>query len=318
MSSLSIGGFMEYRPINKRISDFQYRDLLTRILREGVKVLPQQEEEALMILGYQMRFDLSNGFPIITERDLVSANPGQEKWSVFNQSLGELFAFLHGAQTQKELEVWGCRWWSRWVTKEKCEKRGLAEGDLGPGSYGAAWRRFPDSRNGTSCQFDQITHLLEQITELPHLRTHFVSPWIPQFIGRGKGKQQKVVVAPCHGWFHVLINTMTSELSLHHFQRSCDVPVGLVCNLIEYGALTLMLAQVTGYKAKELVFTTSDTHIYCKQEKDVLDMLGTRPQVLPMVTINPDVKNLFDFRQHHFQVSDYRPQLPRRRIWTPV
>ena len=315
---------MEYRNLDERVRDFQYRDLLLRILREGVKVMPQQEEEALMILGHQMRFDLSNGFPLITERDLVSADEGQEKWSIFNQSLGELFGFLNGAQTQSELENWGCRWWKFWVTKKKCEKRGLVEGDLGPGSYGAAWRRFPSVVDhpffipGAAEYFDQITHLLEQIAELPHLRTHFVSPWIPSYIGRGKGKQQKVVVAPCHGWFHVIVNTYTNELSLHHFQRSCDVPVGLVCNFIEYGALTLMLAQVTGYKAKELVYTTSDTHIYCKQENDVRDMLNTTAQILPTVTIDSDVKNLFDFRQSHFHVSDYRPQLPRRRIWTPI
>lgn len=305
---------IQYIPFNRRTPDWQYHDLLSRIVREGQKVMPQQEEETLMIIGHQMRFDLQNGFPMITERDLVSSS-GDPKWSVFNQALGELFAFLDGARTQKQLESFGCRWWKNWVTKKKCEKRGLEEGDLGPGSYGPAWRSFPAADDQS---FDQITHLLEQIKELPHLRTHFVSPWIPQYVGRGRGKQQKVVVVPCHGWLHVFIFPEIKELSLHHFQRSADVPVGLVSNLIQYGALTMMLAQVTGYMPKELVYTISDAHIYLKQMKDVQDMLSVRPNMFPTVKINPDIKDLFAFRQEHFVVEDYKPRLPRRQIWTPV
>lgn len=299
-----------YKPFSQRKPDSQYRQLLWLIKENGEAVETQQEHPALCLFGHQMRFRLDNGFPIITERDLVSGTK-----SILCQSLGELFAFLHGARTQKELEQFGCWWWKDWVTPEKCVKRGLKPEDLGDGSYGAAWVHFP-TKDGA--EFNQIQHLVEQIRELPHLRTHFVSPWIPQYIGRGKGKTQKVVVAPCHGWFHVRINPAAGELSLHHFQRSADVAVGLACNLIEYAALTLMLAQVTGYKAKELVYTLSDAHIYFGQLNDVCDMLTTEPQPLPTVTVNPEVKNLLDFRQQDFLVQDYKPQLSRRKIWTPI
>lgn len=292
--------------------DTQYRDLLRKILSEGVMVMPKQEEQALCLFGHQMRFDLSNGFPMVTERDLLS--DGKKTKSIFHQSLGELFAFLNGGRHQGFLEKFGCSWWKPWVTKEKCEKRGLEEGDLGPGSYGPAWRSFP-TFNG---HFDQIEHVIAQIKELPNLRTHFVSPWIPQYTGRGKGKTQRVVVAPCHGWLHFLVNDETKEISLHHFQRSADVPVGLVCNMIQYAALLMMFAQVTGYEPKELVYTLSDAHIYVKQIPAVEKMLAIAPTTFPLVEIAPEVKSVFDFRQKHFYVTDYRPQNPRMVIWTPV
>lgn len=293
--------------------DTQYRDLLHKILNEGVPVMPKQDEKALCLFGHQMKFDMNNGFPMITERDLLS--DGKKTKSIFYQSLGELFAFLHGSRHQAQLERFGCKWWKPWVTKEKCEKRGLIEGDLGSGSYGPAWRSFP-TLDGT--HFDQIEHVLQQIKELPNLRTHFVSPWIPQYVGRGKGKVQKVVVAPCHGWLHFLINVETGEISLHHFQRSADVPVGLVCNMIQYAALLLMVAQVTGYQAKELVYTISDAHIYVNQIQAVEKMLATEPVAFPTVELNHEIENIFDFHQEDFTVAGYNPQNPRMVIWTPV
>jgi len=304
---------MRYKEFSERRPDSQYRELLERIKAEGEKVFSQQDEEALMVLGHQMRFKLEDGFPIITERDLISADEGRP--SQFQMAIGELCAFLNGARTLEEMKKFGCGWWSRWVTAKKCTKRGLEPGDLGPGSYGPAWRNFPTAEGKP---FDQITHLIEQINEIPHLRTHIVSPWIPQYIGRGQGKQQKVVVVPCHGFFHVMINTYTNELSLLHFQRSADVPVGLVFNLIQYAALTLMIAQVTGYKVKEFVYITSDTHIFLSQMNDVNELLQTEPQPFPTVTVNPTIKDIFAFRPEHFEATDYKPQLPRRVIWTPV
>ena len=300
---------VEYKPFLERKPDTQYRELLIRIKNEGIKVMPQQEEEAIMILGHQMRFSLNNGFPMVTERDLFSI-PSQ-----FKMAIAELCAFLNGARTLEEMKKFGCGWWSRWVTPEKCAKRGLKPGDLGPGSYGPAFHDFPTADGKT---FNQINHLVEQIRELPQLRTHFVSPWIPQYIGRGKNKVQKVVVAPCHGWIHVAVFPNTGELSLHHYQRSADSPVGLVFNLIQYAALTLMLAQVTNYQAKELVYTISDAHIFLKQMEDVNELLATEPRPFPTVIINPNVKNIFDFRPEDFVVRDYHPSLPRRVIWTPV
>lgn len=308
-----VRGLIVYKPFSERTLDTQYRDLLQRTLNDGVPVATQQEVPARRILGHQLRFKLLNGFPVITERDLVSKpEKGQ---SPFVLAIAELCAFLNGARTVDDMKAFGCGWWGRWATPEKCAKRGLAPGDLGPGSYGPAFRRFPTAEGEP---FDQLTHLVEQINELPHLRTHFVSPWIPQYIGRGKGKTQRVVVAPCHGWVHVLIDRELGTLSLHHFQRSADIPVGLVFNFIQYAALTVMLAQVTGYVADELVYTVSDAHIYEGQVNDVLDLLATPPKRLPTVAIDTSVHDLTAFRPTHFTVTDYEPSLPRRVIWTPV
>ncbi len=301
-----------YTPIEERPVDTQYRDLLQLILTKGRKVDTQQDEPAYRYHGHQMRF-FPHGFPVITERDLMA--PDGKKKPIFDLALGELFAFLHGARTVDEMKAYGCGWWSRWVTPEKCAKRGLVPGDLGPGSYGPAWRKFPTAEGKP---FDQIKHLLEQIQELPHLRTHFVSPWIPQYIGRGKGKEQKVVVAPCHGWLHILCDPSSREMSMLHFQRSADVPVGLVSNLIQYGALAMLIAQQIGYTLTELIYTVSDAHIYVNQVKDVEDLLATKPQPFPTVTLDPSITSIFDARAEHFRVEDYRPQLPRRQIWTPV
>lgn len=308
---------IDYIPFTHRSLDTQYRRLLKRILTYGIRVGTKMDEDAKMILGQQMRFELANGFPIVTERDLVSAPEGGR--SQFAMAVGELCAFLNGARTLEQMKKFGCGWWAPWVTEEKCAKRGLATGDIGPGSYGAAFHDFPTADGGT---FNQVQHLVEQIAEMPELRTHILTPFIPQYLGRGKGKQQKVTVVPCHGLVHVMVNPREKTLSLHHFQRSADAPVGLVFNLIQYAALTLMLAQVTGYNAKELVFTTSDTHIYIggenDQTKDVEEMLATAPQRFPTVTLDPKVSNIFDFRAEHFNVTEYKPQLRRRRIKTPV
>lgn len=303
---------MLYHPFAERTPDRQYRDLLTLIGDGGEEVDTQQEAAAKKWIGQLLRFPLANGFPIITERDLVDSGDSR---SQFEMAIAELCAFLNGAQTLTEMKRFGCGWWARWVTPEKCAKRGLESGDLGPGSYGAAWRRFPTAGGAP---FDQITTLLEQIEELPHLRTLEVSPWIPQHIPRGKGRQQKVVVAPCHGWFHVHINTRTREMTLVHRQRSADAPVGLVFNFIQYAALLLMLAQVTGYVPKELVYFVDDAHIYIKQMEDVERLLATTPQRFPTVEIDPEVKDIFAFRPHHFHVKEYHPQNGRMVIWTPV
>ncbi|MDP2648028.1 MAG: thymidylate synthase [Candidatus Yanofskybacteria bacterium] len=297
----------------------QYRQLLRKIKYEGEDVMPQQEEGARMFVGPQLRFRFANGFPVITERDL--SRPIKEGGkSIFEQSIAELVAFLNGARTQEQLVAFGCPWWKRWLTPEKCTKRGLVPGDNGPGSYGAAWRTFPTSEGEP---FDQITHLNEQMAQLPHLRTHFLTPWVPQYVGRGTKadgtkKVQKVVVAPCHGWVHVLLNPDQGTLTLHHSQRSGDVPVGVAGNIIQYAALALMWAQVLGYRAKELVYTISDAHVYDKQWWDVDDLLATAAQPFPTVTVDPSVNNIFEFRPEHFKMMDYQPQLPPRYIWTPV
>ena len=285
------------KPVAQRSPDYQYRNLLKKIMEEGVDVKPIQGEGSRMILGAQMHFSLENGFPMITERDLSG------RFMV--GALGEHFAFLHGARTQDELKAFGCAWWKRWVTKERCDIFGLPEGDLGPGSYGPAWTAFPTAEGAP---FNQIEHVVKQIKERPNLRTHIISPWIPQYtIQHAELPPRKVVVAPCHGYLHVLVFPETKQLSVHHFQRSGDIPVGVVFNMIQYAAFTMMLAQVTGYTPKELVYTISDAHIYESQFEHVNQLLAREPRLFPTMMLDSNVKDLLDFRPDHFTLTDYDP-----------
>lgn len=304
-----------YRPFEHRQPDVQYRDLLMRILSAGEEVVTEHGLSALKIIGHAMRFPLANGFPVITERDVLSAPLTKRRPSPFHQAIGEICAFLNGAQTQEELEQFGCFWWDRWVTPEQCAQFGLVGGDLGPGSYGAAFRRFPTAE---SAPFDQVKHLIDQVKARPSSRHHELSPWIPNFVLTGNGGRRRVVVPPCHGWVHIHVNTGAGELTLTHRQRSADVPVGLAFNFIHYAALALMIGQVTGYRPKELVYWIDDAHIYLNQIDDVRAMLATEPQRFPTVTLDPSITDIFAFRHHHFAVTDYFPRLPRRKIPTPV
>lgn len=294
------------KPYGERTPDAQYQNLLRKIFEEGAEVSPIHGEKARMLVGQQLRYSLANGFPVITERDLSGA--------MFTGALAEHIAFLHGARTQKELEAFGCKWWKPWVTKEKCAIFGLPEGDLGDGSYGAAWAAFP-TRKGVS--FNQIKNLVQQIKERPYLRTHFVSPWIPQYALQHSELTRKVVVAPCHGWIHVLAFPATKELSIHHFQRSADFPVGVPFNMIQYAAFGMMLGQVIGYTLKDIIYTLSDAHIYESQYEKVKELLGREPRRLPTVALASPPDDIFAFRPEHFVLSDYTPH-PKMFIPTPI
>jgi thymidylate synthase len=294
------------KPYADRTPDSQYQDLLRKIMEEGTEVLPIHGEKAKMLIGQQLRYSLANGFPVITERDLSG--------SMFTGALAEHIAFLHGARTQQELEAFGCTWWKRWVTKERCDIFGLPEGDLGDGSYGAAWTHFP-TKEGEP--FNQIEHLVRQIKERPYLRTHFVSPWIPQYTLQHEGLTRKVVVAPCHGWIHVLAFPETKEIAIHHFQRSSDLPVGVPFNIIQYAAFGMMLAQVIGYTLREVVYTFSDVHIYESQYEKVKELIAREPKRLPTVLLDPSLSDIFAFRPEHFSLTDYEPH-PKMLIPTPL
>lgn len=297
------------KPVQDRTPDTQYRDLLTRIIEHGRDMMPIHGIGARSIVGHQLRFDIRNGFPLITERDASKIFPG---------ALGEHIGFLNGAHTLETLKDYGMPgvFWDKWVTAEKCADFGLPEGELGPGSYGAAWASFPTT-NGTP--FNQIKELVRQIKERPHLRTHFVSPWIPQYTLQHSGLRRQVVVAPCHGWIHVFAYPDSKEITIHHFQRSADVPIGLVANIVQYAAFGMMLAQVlgNGYQMTELVHTLSDAHIYHNQFDAVKELLAREPRVFPTVTIDPSVTDIFEFRPNHFTLSDYDPH-PKMIIPTAV
>lgn len=247
-------------------------------------------------------YDLRNGFPLITERSLGR---------FWKKAIAELCAFINGATTISELEAFGCNWWDQWATEEKTSKRGLEPGSLGPGSYGGAFHDFP----GPTGPFDQFQHLVEQIVELPELRTHFVSPWIPVYQIRGAGKTPGTTIAPCHGWVHVRV--LGESLHLHMFQRSADVPVGVPSNMIQYSALLLMLSQLTGYRPATFYHTMSDAHIYADQLEHVASMLTRPARSLPTVTLTAAgqaVTDIHDFRPDHFELADYEPHPAISRI----
>ena len=287
---------MRYLPPGAREPDSQYRQILERIVASGAAVPTRQGPAALTLMQQTMRFDLPNGFPVITERSVKS---------FWRKPIGELCAFINGATTLDELADFGCDWWGAWATPQKTSSRGLPPGHLGPGSYGGAFRHFP-AADGS--EFDQFAHLVEQITELPNDRTHFVSPWIPQYQVRGRGKTPRTTIAPCHGWVHVRV--IGGNLHLHMFQRSGDVPVGVPANMIQYAALLLMLEQLTGITAAAYYHTISDAHIYEDQMDSVMVMLGRQARRLPTVGLTEEgakVNDIHDFRAEHFELSDYEP-----------
>lgn len=285
----------EYLPVNERTPDTQYKDLLREILEKGVRTGTQLETDAITLMGARpMHFKLANGFPMITERKI-----SEKMWS---QAIGEIFGFINGARTLEQLEEFGCYWWAPWGTEEKTKKRGLETGDLGPGSYGAAFHDFPTAEGPSHNQFKDI---IEQIKEKPHLRTHFITPWVPQYIARGKGKTQKVVVCPCHGWIHLRV--LDGKLTLHMFQRSGDVPVGVPANMIQYAALLMAIAEVTGLEPYEYIHTISDAHIYVDQVSRVEEMLQREDRAFPTMTLKNKHKDIFKYRWMDYELSDYNP-----------
>ncbi|MEO7617649.1 MAG: thymidylate synthase [Candidatus Saccharibacteria bacterium] len=290
-----------YLPFDKRTPDSQYRDMVSRIVDHGIRSQTRQGPQALTIIGVQNHYDLRNGFPLIPDRSIKS---------FWRKGIGELCAFINGVRTLDGLAEFGVDWWGQWGTEEKCAKRGLETGDLGPGIYGGAFHDFPTAEGPPMNQFK---HLVEQIREFPTDRTHFVTPWIPQYQTRGEGKTPKTTIAPCHGWVHVRVFGEAEEelkLHLHMFQRSGDVPVGVPSNMVQYAALALMLEQLTGYEAVEFVHTISDAHVYADQLDKIALLRDREPMPLPTVFLNAEgkkVTDIHDFRGEHFDVEDYIP-----------
>lgn len=293
---------MHMKPYMERTPDLQYKQLLQEILEKGIRSKSQagtsaenpEGTDCITLFGAKpMRFDLQNGFPMITERSVKG---------FWKQAVGEIIGFANGARTLEELESYGCKFWSAWATPEKCAKRGLEAGDLGPGSYGAAFHDFPTAEGES---FNQFKYILQQIKERPHLKTHFISPWVPQYTARVEGRQQKVVVCPCHGWLHIRI--LNNKLYLHMFQRSGDVPIGVPSNMIQYGALTMMLAHATGYEPGEYIHTISDAHIYVDQIPKVEEVIARETYPFPTMTFTNESTDFFSYRNTDFELGeDYK------------
>jgi len=316
-----VAGGIDYLPFSERVPDLQYQELLKKIKKIGKDKVPihvrlaenanSGHQNSKEITGAMLQFDMNNGFPVLTERDLSKS---------FYGAIGELVAFLNGQSTLSGLKEYGCPevFWRDWVTKEKCAIFGLPEGDLGDGSYGASLGRFQSATG----EFDQVSAVQRQMEKAPFLRTHVLTTWNPALSmgDEEQGFKRKVVVAPCHGNFiHFVIFDEQKELEMTHTQRSADVPVGLQFNLIEWSALGLMVAHLLGYKFTKYTHFLSNPHYYDVQAESVDKILAIEPKPFPTVTLklNREVTRLQDFRKEDFILEDYDPS-PWFKIPTPV
>lgn len=320
---IEIKNIIDYKDFQERVPDSQYLDLLRNIRDNGKNKIPihdrLEENKSLPgsgsreLTGQYLSYELSNGFPLLTERNLRKP---------FYGAIGELVAFLNGARRLEELEEYGCPkiWWERWVSEEKCNMFGLEEGDLGDGSYGASLADFQTKDVGN---FDQVTAVINQMKEKPYLRTHVMSTWNPPHSLGDESQDcpRKVVVAPCHGNFiHFVLFDEEKELELVHLQRSADVPVGLQFNIIEWCSLGMMSAYLLDYKFTKYTHFLSNPHYYGSQNEVVEELLSREPQRFPTVTLEPDRKidRIQDFRPSDFKIGeDYDPH-PWLNIPTPV
>jgi len=289
---------VQYRPYLERTPDIQYQDLLRRVRTEGIYTKNEFQTNGTYtsVTLPKMVFPLSNGVPLITER----------RCGFWRKPIAEIIGFINGARTLDQLRQYGgektwASWWATWVTAQKCADFGLEEGDLGPGSYGAAFHDFPMPDGST---FNQWEHLIREIHDFPWLRTHKITAWIPYYALQHKGLKRKVVVAPCHG--DVQVTILDKKLYLQMDQRSCDTIVGLPSNLIQYAAITLMVAQVTGYEAHTYVHNVRDGQVYENQLDWCDELLNRPPKAFPTLRITDStIKDLFAFRPEHFELTDY-------------
>jgi thymidylate synthase len=287
-----------YLPYEQRKPDSQYRRLLRGVMNYGevTEVTRQGVGCRTHLWSEKMVFHFSNGFPCVTTRDMSK---------FWNKGIGELCAFINGVTTADGLREFGADWWGQWTTAEKCAQFGLPAGDIGPASYGGAFRCFPTLNGGS---FDQMANLVRQIQELPNDRVHKVTTWMPAENARGEGFTQRNTIAPCHGDLNVRI--LNGRLHLQMSQRSCDTPVGGPANMVQYAALALMLEHLTGFEAASYTHNIWDAHVYDDQLPNVRKLIRRPSLAFPTVRLNEAglaVTDIHDFRREHFELTDYHP-----------
>lgn len=252
----------------------QYQDLLRLILNEGVVKDDRTGTGTKSIFGHQMRFNLEEGFPLLTTKKLH-----------LKSIIHELLWFLKGDTNVHYLQENGVRIWNEWADEN---------GDLGH-VYGYQWRSWPDYNGG---HIDQIQEVIRQIKEEPHSRRIIVSAW-------NVADLDKMNLPPCHLLFQFYV--AGGRLSLQLYQRSADTFLGVPFNIASYALLLQMMAQVTGLRAGDFVHTTGDTHLYLNHIEQAELQLTRTPRPLPRMVLNPDVKDLFDFRYEDFSLEGYDP-----------
>ena len=252
----------------------QYQDLLRKILEQGSYKSDRTGTGTYSIFGHQMRFDLSEGFPLLTTKKLH-----------LRSIIYELLWFLQGDTNIHYLKDNGVSIWDEWADEN---------GDLGP-VYGKQWRSWATPDGGS---VDQITQLIEQIRTNPDSRRLMVCAW-------NVGEIDKMALPPCHVLFQFYVNN--GEISCQLYQRSADVFLGVPFNIASYTLLLMMVAQVCGLKPKEFIHTLGDAHIYSNHVEQAKLQLTREPRPLPVMHINPNVKDIFSFHYEDFQLEGYDP-----------
>uniref|UniRef100_UPI0030792FF3 thymidylate synthase n=1 Tax=Phocaeicola coprophilus TaxID=387090 RepID=UPI0030792FF3 len=252
----------------------QYLDLLHRIRTEGVRKDDRTGTGTISVFGHQMRFNLEEGFPLVTTKKLH-----------LKSIIHELLWFLKGDTNVKYLQENGVRIWNEWAEEN---------GDLGH-IYGYQWRSWPDYEGGF---IDQISEAVETIRKNPDSRRIIVNAW-------NVADLKNMNLPPCHMFFQFYV--ADGRLSLQMYQRSADSFLGVPFNIASYALLLQMMAQVTGLKPGDFIHTLGDAHIYLNHLEQVDLQLSREPRPLPRMILNPDVKNIFDFKYEDFQLEGYDP-----------
>ena len=255
----------------------QYLELVKHVLDNGVFKGDRTGTGTKSVFGYQMRFNMADGFPLLTTKKVH-----------LKSIIHELLWFLQGSTNVHYLQENGVRIWNEWAADD---------GELGP-IYGYQWRSWPDYDGG---HIDQIADVVEQIKHNPDSRRLIVSAW-------NVAQLPQMALPPCHTLFQFYV--ADGKLSLQLYQRSGDIFLGVPFNIASYALLLLMVAQVTGLEPGEYIHTLGDAHIYSNHFDQVNEQLQRTPRRLPRMVLNPDVKSIFDFRYDDFKLEDYDPYPP--------
>jgi thymidylate synthase len=253
----------------------QYLKALHHILKDGKSKKSRGIHGLRSTFGYQMRFDLRHGFPILTTKKMP-----------FKLMLNELLWFISGNTNIKALQEKKIHYWDDFADEN---------GDLGP-VYGYQWRKWPDYKGG---HIDQLQNVIKEIKTQPDSKAMLVSAWNPAQV-------KEMRLPPCHTFFQ--FNVTKEKLRMQLYQRSSDAFLGLPFNISQYSLLLMMVAQVTGLEAREFIISIGDLHLYKNHLKQALEQVQRRPTRLPTLKINPKVKNIDDFTTEDFELINYEPQ----------
>ncbi|MEP6260149.1 MAG: thymidylate synthase [Gillisia sp.] len=262
----------------------QYQDLLRHVMEQGNEKADRTGTGTKSVFGYQMRFDLSEGFPMVTTKKLH-----------LKSIIYELLWFLKGDTNIKYLQENGVKIWDAWANEN---------GDLGP-VYGKQWRNWNDE------ELDQIKEIIETLKTNPNSRRMLVSAWNPSVLPDTSKSfsenvaNNKAALPPCHAFFQFYV--ANGKLSCQLYQRSADIFLGVPFNIASYALLTMMMAQVCGYKPGDFIHTFGDAHIYSNHFEQVELQLSREPKELPTMKLNPAVKDIFDFKFEDFSLENYHP-----------